>query len=106
MNWRDDLRLLGGLLLVWTINAVVFWINVKLVGGSAFFSELPYDRPPFIQVGHERVQVSRFVHELSFWHGFSVFFGAACLIIMAALLAVAHGVVWVRTVLMSLTESW
>lgn len=94
--WIEELRadLCGyrNLVLVLLANAAACWLMAAILGGSAFLSEIQYDGQPFIQVGYERVPVSWFVYELSFWHGASVFFSALFLPLFAALLIGEH--VW------------
>ena len=94
---RADLRALGWLLLAWAVNAAAFWISVKVVGGSAFLNDIPHEVPPFIQIGYERVEVSRFVYEFSYWHGASVFLSAAWLILITCLVAVPHAHTWLAS---------
>lgn len=88
---RADLRGYRNLVLALLLNALACWIFAKILGGSAFLSEIPYDGQPFIQVGYERVPVSWFVYEFSFWHGASVFFSALWLPLFTALLIGGHG---------------
>lgn len=63
---RADLRGYRNLVLFLLLNALACWLMAVSIGGSALFSEIPYDGQPFIQVGYDRVPVSWFVYELSF----------------------------------------
>ncbi len=87
--FRADCRGYRNLVLVLLTNALACWLMAVHIGGSALFSEIPYDEP-FIQVGYERVPVSWFVYELSFWHGASVFFSALWLVPFTAWLVLLH----------------
>ena len=87
---RADLRGYRNMVLWLLANALACWLMAVFIGGSALFSEVPYDGQPFIQVGYEREPVSWFVYHLSFWHGFSVFFSALFLPLFTALLIGEH----------------
>ena len=71
---RTDLRGYGKLLLVLLGNGLACWLVAQVVGGSAFLGEVPHHQPPFIEMDGERVIVSWWLYQYSFWHGASVFF--------------------------------
>jgi len=93
---RADLRGYRNLVLFLLLNALACWLMAVSIGGSALFSEIPYDGHPFIQAGYDRVPVSWFVYELSFWHGFSVFFSVPVALLLGLVLLFQHGVAWLR----------
>ncbi len=86
---RSDLRGYRNLVLVLFANALACWLMAAFIGGSALLGDIPYEEP-FIQVGYERVPVSWFVYELSFWHGVSVIFSSLWLVLFTTYLLCLH----------------
>ena len=95
-DFRDELRVYGWLILLAIANAFACWLITQIVGGSAFLSEIPHGVPPFIEMGGERVEVSWWLHEFSFWHGASVFFSVPFVLLVGVILLARFGVSWAR----------
>lgn len=93
---RADLRGYGKLALVLLANALACWLIAQVVGGSALLGEVPHHQPPFIEMDGERVVVSWWLYQFSFWHGFSVFFSVPVALLLGLVLLCQHGLTWLR----------
>jgi len=93
---RADRRGYGKLVLVLVGNGLACWLIAQVVGGSAFLGEVPHHQPPFIEMDGERVIVSWWLYQFSFWHGLSVFFSVPVALLLGLVLLFQHGVAWLR----------